>query len=50
MAARPGNLTSWASYAGKEKNTDTTSLFFRYDYFDESRGFAKGQVGWYMSA
>jgi putative ABC transport system permease protein len=34
-------------YDGKEKNTDTFSLFFRYDYFDEARGFAKGQVGWY---
>ncbi len=34
-------------YDGKDKNTDTTSLFFRYDYFDEARGFAKGQVGWY---
>ncbi len=34
-------------FDGKEKNTDTMSLFFRYDYFDEARGFAKGQVGWY---
>lgn len=34
-------------YDGKEKNTDTTALFFRYDYFDEARPFAKGQVGWY---
>jgi putative ABC transport system permease protein len=31
------------------KNTDTTALFFRYDYFDEARrpGWGKGQVGWY---
>jgi putative ABC transport system permease protein len=35
-------------FSGKEKNTDTMSLFFRYDYFDEARAFAKGQVGWYM--
>jgi putative ABC transport system permease protein len=34
-------------YDGKEKNSDTMSLFFRYDYFDEARGGAKGQVGWY---
>jgi putative ABC transport system permease protein len=34
-------------YDGKEKNTDTLSLFFRYDYFDEARIGAKGQVGWY---
>ena len=35
-------------YDGKDKGTDTTPLFFRYDYFDEARaGFGKGQVGWY---
>ncbi len=34
-------------YNGKEKNTDTMSLFFRYDYFDEARSFGKGQIGWY---
>jgi len=34
-------------YDGKDKNTDTMSLFFRYDYFDEARAGAKGQVGWY---
>lgn len=35
-------------YDGKEKGTDTTPMFFRYDYFDESRQEgAKGQVGWY---
>ncbi len=35
-------------FDGKDKNTDTTPLFFRYDYFDEARqGNAKGQVGWY---
>jgi putative ABC transport system permease protein len=35
-------------YDGKEKNTDTTGFFFRYDYFDEARAFGKGQVGWYV--
>jgi len=35
-------------YDGKEKGTDTTPLFFRYDYFDEGRGqWGKGQVGWF---
>ncbi len=34
-------------YDGKEQNTDTLSMFFRYDYFDEARAGAKGQVGWY---
>jgi len=34
-------------YDGKDKGTDTTPLFFRYDYFDEARGGAKGQVGWF---
>jgi putative ABC transport system permease protein len=36
-------------YDGKEKGTDTTPLFFRYDYFDEVRrpGFGRGLVGWY---
>jgi putative ABC transport system permease protein len=34
-------------YDGKEKNTDTTSFFFRYDYFDEARAFGGGNVGWY---
>ena len=34
-------------YDGKEKTTDTMSLFFRYDYFDEARLQGKGLVGWY---
>jgi putative ABC transport system permease protein len=34
-------------FDGRDKGTDTTPLFFRYDYFDESRQNAKGQVGWY---
>lgn len=34
-------------YDGRDKGTDTTWLFFRYDYFDEARRWAKGQVGWY---
>jgi putative ABC transport system permease protein len=35
-------------FDGRDKSTDTTALFFRYDYFDEARGpDAKGKVGWY---
>jgi putative ABC transport system permease protein len=35
-------------YDGDKKETDTTPLFFRYDYFDEARqSGAKGLVGWY---
>ena len=35
-------------FDGKEKGTDTTQLFFRHDYFEESRRWAKGEVGWYI--
>ena len=36
-------------FDGRDKGTDTTPLFFRYDFFDEARrsGFGKGLVGWY---
>jgi putative ABC transport system permease protein len=37
-------------FEGREKGTDTTSMFFRYDYFDEVRrtqNWGTGQVGWY---
>ncbi|MGC9940787.1 MAG: FtsX-like permease family protein [Verrucomicrobiota bacterium] len=39
-------------FDGKDKGTDTTPLFFQYEYFDESReqgnqDWGKGQVGWY---
>ena len=34
-------------YEGAEKGTDTTSFFFRYDYFDEARAWGQGNVGWY---
>ena len=35
-------------YDGTSKGTDTTSLLFRYDYFDEARAARKGDVGWYI--
>lgn len=37
-------------FDGAKKGTDTTSMFFRYDYFDEVRqdqNWGTGQVGWY---
>jgi putative ABC transport system permease protein len=39
-------------FDGKDKGTDTTPLFFRYDYFDETREqggatWGMGKVGWY---
>jgi putative ABC transport system permease protein len=39
-------------FDGKDKGTDTTPLFFRYDYFDEARdqggeNWGKGKVGWF---
>jgi putative ABC transport system permease protein len=34
-------------FDGRDKNTDTTGMFFRYDYFDEARQRGKGLVGWY---
>ena len=35
-------------FDGKEKGTDTTQFFFRHDYFEEARRWAKGEVGWYL--
>jgi len=45
--------TSWefnlcGIYDGDKKGVDTTQFFFNYDYFDESRPFWQGQVGWYV--
>lgn len=34
-------------FDGAKKGTDTTGLYFRYDYFDEGRVGGEGQVGWY---
>src|SRR5690349_7312875 len=50
--AKTGGNRTWefdivGIYLGRDKNTDTTPLFFRYDYFEEARAGAKGQVGWY---
>lgn len=34
-------------YDGNGTGVDTTTLFFRHDYFDENRAFGEGTVGWY---
>lgn len=34
-------------FDGGETNTDTTPVYFRYDYFDEARAYGEGEVGWY---
>ncbi len=37
-------------YDGRDKGTDTTGMWFRYDYFDEVRkeqNWGQGLVGWY---
>ena len=49
---RNGGESTWefdlvGIYEGAEKGTDTTQFLFRYDFFDESRDMAAGQVGWY---
>jgi putative ABC transport system permease protein len=49
---REGGNDAWefdvvGIYDAGKKNMDTRALIFRYDYFDESRGFGKGQVGWF---
>ena len=48
----PAGQTQWefeivGIYDGAKKGTDTSQLFFRYDYFEEARQREKGQVGWY---
>ncbi|MDB6056982.1 MAG: ytrF [Verrucomicrobiales bacterium] len=35
-------------FDGATKATDTSALIFRYDYFDETRAYKKGEVGWYI--
>ncbi|ACB74797.1 ABC transporter permease [Opitutus terrae] len=34
-------------YDAGKKGTDTTQFFLHYDYYDEGRAFAKGQIGWF---
>jgi len=49
---RPDGGQTWefdiaGIFDGKNKTDDRMSFFFHYDYFDEARAGAKGQVGWY---
>jgi len=49
---RKGGESTWefdlvGIYDGAEKSTDTTMFLFRYDFFDESRQFGQGLVGWF---
>jgi putative ABC transport system permease protein len=49
---RKGGELTWefdlvGIYDGAEKGTDNTQFLFRYDFFDESRQFGQGMVGWY---
>jgi putative ABC transport system permease protein len=49
---REGGASTWefdlvGIYDGAERGTDTTMFLFRYDFFDESRQFGQGLVGWY---
>jgi len=47
------NSTNWefnldGIYTGAEQGTDETQFYFHYKYFDESRLFGVGNVGWYV--
>ncbi len=49
---QPAGMAQWefdlvGIYDGSKKGADTSSFFFRYDYFEEARQKNKGQVGWY---
>ena len=49
---QPAGQSQWdfeivGIYDGAKKGTDTTTLLFRYDYFDEGRPREKGQIGWF---
>ncbi|HNQ25030.1 MAG TPA: ABC transporter permease [Phycisphaerae bacterium] len=34
-------------FDGANKGTDTSGMYFRYDYLDEGRAYGEGLVGWY---
>ncbi len=47
----PANQPNWdfevvGIYDGAKKGTDTSGMYFRYDYFDEARTREKGVIGW----
>lgn len=36
-------------YTGAKKGTDTSSFYFRHDYFEEARQRGKGMIGWFSA-
>lgn len=44
----PWTFTIDGIYEGATKSTDTTQMFFQYDYLNETRTFGKDWVGWYV--
>lgn len=49
----PANEAAWqfkivGEYDSDKKSYDKSQFFFRYDYFDEGKQKAKGQMGWYI--
>jgi putative ABC transport system permease protein len=50
---KPGGSSLWeftvsGIYDGAEKGTDTSSMYFHYDYLNEGMGGSLGFVGWYI--
>lgn len=48
---REGGSTAWefevaGIYEAKSKSTDTSAMLMHYDYFNEARQYAKGDLGW----
>jgi putative ABC transport system permease protein len=50
---QPANESEWlfevcGIFDSTKKSADTSGMYFRYDFFDESRPRGKGEVGWYI--
>lgn len=51
MFPKKDGSTTWdfvidGIFTGKTENAQTNSMFFHYDYFDKSRQFGEGTIGW----
>jgi putative ABC transport system permease protein len=44
--ARSWDFTVVGIFKGKKPEVDTNFMVFQYDYFDETRAFGHGQIGW----
>jgi len=44
----PWELEVVGIYDGTKKAADTSTLYFRYDFFEEGRLYGSGQVGWFQ--